>query len=499
MALERRVAVKYSAEAEGDEELLKKQASALEDLQENADKAGPAFEKMGNQISRGAGGAQRSVEGAKAALDAYRESLVAAESAGAVIGEAELANLAKLEGEYQQAVDSVGQFRAAQQQAKRDIQDATEAAGGQAERITSLGDIMRKIAEDLGPQTTKWLSWGVAAAGAFKVGYEGGLKFKELLDELSDGKYSAGIQRDLTNWLRLDQGINTVAEDAELLKNQLNILRNEGIDPTGLSAEQVAAKVLEIGKAMQKTSIEVAAAAAGFKEYAKEQKAMIDGLAAQIEALKGLSGKELADQMRLLPAAIKEALDSLQQIVDAGGTIPPELQKIADAWGVVSTAAEESAQRHVEVVRQIMSDIKGELVKTRPELEAEAKALAQAIPDAFANMPPIQFLDAQQFENAQVVFRQMINTLVAGGEAIPPALEAAARAVGVFNDAVAGVNMQPAIEGWNRAIEILKQLNALTERVGTSLKRVFSDPLAQGDTQIEELDPGDGGWSWQYE
>src|SRR5688500_5558516 len=137
MALDRKVAVTYSAVAEGDEDLFKKQADAIADLEENAEKAGATGEKMGEQIERGAGGAQRAVERHKAALDAYRDSLLAAGDAGAVIGEAEMARLAELEGAYERAVDEVGEFRAAQQQAKRDIEDATEAAGGQATRINS--------------------------------------------------------------------------------------------------------------------------------------------------------------------------------------------------------------------------------------------------------------------------------------------------------------------------------------------------------------------------
>src|SRR5688500_10990349 len=110
MALDRTVGIKVKVEGEGDEDLLQKQAKALDELEGAAEKVVPACEEMGSQIARSAGGAQRSVEGAKAALDGYREAIAAGQDAGLDISEEALANVAQLEKEYQGAVDGVGQF-----------------------------------------------------------------------------------------------------------------------------------------------------------------------------------------------------------------------------------------------------------------------------------------------------------------------------------------------------------------------------------------------------
>lgn len=496
MAIDRKARIGIEVVGEGEEDAAKKAAEALEAMETAGKRAGETMEKAGEKIARGAGGAERSVIQAKGALDEYVRSLQAAEGAGAVIGEAEMAKLHDLEGAYQQATAEVGEFRAAQEQAKRDIESATEAAGGQAPAIRNLSDVYREVTKELGPGAVKWGTWGAAAAGAFTVGWQAGTKLREVLDEISGGKFSEGIQRDLTNWLRLDQGINTVAEDAELLRNQLNILVKSGIDPTGLSAEQVGAKVEELGKKMQAASIQASAAAHGFQEMRKELEAQAQELVARVElitnATKELGGERQAQIIRdTLGVSIKEALDLYAQL---GQTVPQEIQKIADSLGVLSSSAEEARQRHVEVVRAILTDIKGEIAKTRPEIEAEAKALAQAIPDAFAAMPPVNFLSPEQFENAQVVISQMINTFKQAGQAIPPELEKMASAVGVLNTAIAGVNPQPLIDLAARLGAELRNLQADAMAAAGAVKKVFIDPLAAGDTQTEELDPGDGSW-----
>lgn len=491
MAIDRKARLSVEVVGEGEQDLFERQAKALEEMESAGDRAGATMEKAGEKIARSAGSGERAVSDAKAALDAYVVSLQAAEGAGVVIGEAELAKLHELEGAYQDAVAEVGEFRAAQQQAKRDIEQATEAAGGQAARINSLGDIVRQVANDLGPAATKWVSWGAAAAGAFTVGYQAGLKFKGLLDEISGGKYSEGIQRDLTNWLRLDTGINTVAEDAELLRNQLNILRNEGIDPTGMSAAEVAAKVEELGKKTQQAGMDSSAAVTRFKEFAAAMKQMVTDLKASIEALPSLSGKDQADQIRLMPAAIKEVLDAYESL---GLKVPAELQKIADSWGVLSSKSKEHADRQSELVRQILTDMSGQVVRFQGEWEAQAKALAEALPSAFASMPPINMMPPGQLENTKQVLAQMMNVFRMAGDEIPAHLQKMAASVGVFNTALAGINGQAVLDLSAKLGAAMRSLQADAMAAAGSVQKVFRDPLAAGDITTELLDPGDGFW-----
>lgn len=142
---------------------------------------------------------------------------------------------------------------------------AGEAAGvveqGSFRQINSLSGLASALGKSA--EGAAAAAGGAIAVGeAFSFGYSEGTKLRGLLNDLSDGAFDDLIRKTPEFEIALAAlapAMDTDADRAQLLTNQLNILRKAGIDATGLSAEQVQAKVDQLGTHMRDLSAQFTA------------------------------------------------------------------------------------------------------------------------------------------------------------------------------------------------------------------------------------------------
>lgn len=330
---QRNVEVKVKLSKDGNLEVFRQLADDANDFGKAGVEAGKAIDRLQGQIERNGSASDKSFSRAKQAVSDYRRELEEAAQSGAQIGDAEHEKLALLEEAYATATQRAGEFRKEQQQVKRELDDATEAAGGQATAVHSLADIVNKFTEDLGPGAVKFASWSAAAVGAFTAGYEAGTRLKKGLDWLTDGDFSKTAQfffSDLGDSIaNTGRTMSTAAERADLLRNQLHILAKNGIDATGLSADEVQAKVDQLGKAMQKTSLAAQDGAKKVAEFAKslpnkeEAEGAAQALAGVIADFQRINNLPAPKLREVFGAELQGVLDDIQR---TGGKVPSALQ-----------------------------------------------------------------------------------------------------------------------------------------------------------------------------
>lgn len=340
----RNLEVKLKLSKEGDAEVFREVSADLEGMANSAEKS---IGKLQDKLQRGFGASAKDIAQAKVAIKEYRDALEEAEEAGGEIGEAARAQLDALDDKLREATDSVGEFRAEQQKAVRDIDDATKAAGGQAESINGLDDIVKKATESLGPGAAKWLSWGTAAVGAFTAGYEAGTKFREVMNDLTGGEFDNFIQKwyGLTAATEAWVGAADSAEDAaQRLKNQLNILTKNGIDPTGKSAEEVGQAVEDLAK-KQKAAGEAVEQAANKRAEAqkKEDDAWRKSQEERAKAEEAKAKEEAAAAEKATQAAAKQAEAAAKADEKAAQRAAESTKRAADELERLNEAAAQKA------------------------------------------------------------------------------------------------------------------------------------------------------------
>ena len=464
--IQRTIVAKLRLDAEGDAELFGKTAEEIAEMQKASTAAGVAAEGLGKSFEQGTRAvesgstrASAAVERIGVALANYREQIKRAEEAGATIGDEQIIELRRLEEEYKDATEAVGRLRTAQQQAKRDIDDATEAAGGQAERISGLDDIVRKVAEDLGPAAVKWLSWGTAAAGALTAGWAAGSKFREKMNELTGGEFDAFIQKwsGATKVTETFSGaIDDAATEAQRLKNELNVLAKNGIDVASLSAEEAHRRYQEFSDVLRENNAVVNEAEVAYKKWKESLPpvgAELDKLAKQqAEFIKRFAeeNKQLAqsDLARMFGEQVNKLLE---QYAALRQKVPPELKAIADAWKLVGEAAKLSAEQQVSAAGLIPEKLKA--------VKAEVLLLVETYRQAGERVPAILALQADS-----------VGVLVQAWERVRPAvdlttgaIEGGAAGLKFYND-----EMERAVAAADAAVAAAERLQQAIDGVGTS-------------------------------
>lgn len=426
---QRTVAVKVRLEQDGNLEVFREMAKDADFFEESAGRAEKAADKAMAQIERGGTVSIKTLANLRLAVDDYREALESAEAAGQEIGDEQVAQLQELEGAYEKAAARAGEFGKAQQDARRSLDDATEAAGGAAPRITGLNDLIGEVTKSLGSGAVKWAGYAAAVAAAAQAGWEAGNKLRDGLNWLTEGEFDEGIQRLITEIGNLDEGLLTSAERAKQYENQLNILRKNGIDPTGMSAAEVAAEVDKLGLAMQRGGMEAAAAAekyAKWKEGLGLDKEALDAAAAELadfirrfaEENEQLSQEEISSLFAPDVEALRKKYGQLKEEVQ------PELQAIVEEWEMVGTAAESAG------------------AATQSSADQQKAALEQVVA-------------------ALETYRQSWGTIHAD-------LAAAAQAAGLF------------IAPWEQASDLRATMDSIADGA-THLKSVMQDLGNQGD------------------
>lgn len=470
--IQRTIVAKLRLDEEGDAELFGKTTEEIAEMQKATSAAGTAAEGLGKSFEQGTraveSGSTRAtaaVEKIGVALANYRQRIKEAEAAGATIGDEQIAELQRLEKEYDKAVESVGRLRTAQQQAKRDIDDATEAAGGQVERINSLDDIVRKLAEDMGPAGVKALTWGAAIAGGAKAGWEAGEKLREVLNSLTDGGFDKDIQRNLFAWVKLEGALDSATAQAQELKNELNILAKNGIDVAGLSADEVHAKFRDFTGGLLENNAAVNEAEESYRKF----RAAIGPVGSELD--------KLADTLiKNIQRLAKENPDlGIEEIVRRTG---PMIEELLAKYGHLETEGKKRLQGLLQQWRELA-----------PGIDAEVKQIGKSVDDlaaAIQKMPNVGEIFGKIDNGKADGAKEKIDKIAASVDNLAQAWERGRPAIDLTTGAIEGgaAGLKFYNEELERSVAAAAAVTAACERLRSIIDGVgYSAKLAAGEVR----------------
>jgi hypothetical protein len=378
-------------------------------------------------------GATQRVSEARVELNNYTRALEDAKRAGADLGEGEIAQLEQLEGRYRSAVEAVGRYEAAKKQAKREIDASAAATDRELSSVRSLDDLLKRAA----PSWAHYVVNAGSVIAVFGVAYAAGSKLRDVFNDLTDGSFDRFLQKTspvLIAWNKLvDIWATSGPNAAGRLERQLELLRKNGIDPTGLSAEEVSAKVDELGKALQRGGHATSEAKFKHEAYATALTESEREIGEQIAALDRFVTKSrevgdliTPDQVAGIKERIREFLAQYDTLSEGGKA---KLRELAAQWGVLTAAEEQALERHKELVAEYLEAITGAAAGSREQLEAEAAAMVVALESI--DFDRIKGTQPKVFANLQEQIEEMLSKFRESGQLIPDELGKWANAAGV--------------------------------------------------------------------
>lgn len=376
---------------------------------------------------------------AEAALEAYEAQMKAAAAAGEDLGEEATQRLRELNAELDEGKARLAEYQRAQ------------AGAGEAAKKTA-GDLalpthpLRDLDDLLGAGVGKWAKY-LTAAGAyvatFAAMYQQGLRLRDLLNEITDGGFDRLVQAGPLGQLAeyLAGVTDEASQAAERYKNNLQILRAEGIDPTGKSVLEVDQLVQGLGKSMSEQRQKATDAAAAHREWRtemglsteeldKQTTALLDNIARFAEANAGLSHTQLAG---IFGSQIREILDGYARLGVAHEDQRQDLLALAETWGILSTKQGEAAEKQ----KALISNLREQL-GLGADLKKQVLELGAALPQALEglNLAQQKALDPEQYERSRVAVQAWVDQHVVAGVEVPRVLAQAAFEAGVYTHEV---------------------------------------------------------------
>lgn len=210
---------------------------------------------------------------------------------------------------YNRNVEAAGRARAITADVQDQLKGATARAGEFKGQVGSLTDA---IAVKF-PDAADKIFGAVAALATFKEAFRDtravvDFVHKEMGYDIDDLVQKAiKIQYGFTGWF---DETSRVGQESENLANRLNILRKNGIDPTGLSVAEVTKRVDELGLAMQRKSTKDTEFLGAF---AKERASLDDSIGLLQKRVQAIEhgGEVTTQQADLIVAESKRQLDAI--------------------------------------------------------------------------------------------------------------------------------------------------------------------------------------------
>ncbi|HVF61676.1 MAG TPA: hypothetical protein VNJ70_17860 [Thermoanaerobaculia bacterium] len=442
-----------------------------------AGRARQAVAEASSEVKNRSTEARTAVVEARVAVEDYAEALREAKAAGATVTGDQVAELERLQTEYNGAVQELAKFRRAQQDVKREVDEGAEAIGGNVQRINSLDDIMKQV----NPRLANFaLRWGAIAAGV-AVAFTAIDKLEAKLNQLSVALGGAEDAFDIHPILPpLNQGVESLAQGvddlsvaierlksgdlrgallgvgqgAEELANLQRILRSEGIDPTNLSLEEQRRRVEELGRTQ----------AVQRGEQTAYNESVLGSVAAFEEAQRRVLA--LVEEVRrggaLSPEQVERLRDALSGLAEFGALLGrdlnPQLAEAARGLGIATTEAERTAQG---------------LERLAASAGASARELAKQTAELLKTIEATQKLNPNlNTEQLSALFKEPIQAALdayaALGAQAPAELQKIADKLGVVSSATE---------------ELAKRTDALLEKILGSSKLT----VAELKKQQEEL------------
>lgn len=371
--------------------------------------------------------------------------------------------------------------------------------------------------EEVGEQASTAASGGIEKllSQFAKVGTAIGgvdLAVRKLEDILGDLSESAGGTGEEFDGLakRLYGPWDQIAEGWGSLKDVWSALRKEGIsladmfadydlalaESTGAVDEQIEAhdrarqKLAEVREGLKSTEDSSEAAEAAYKKWTESLgigKEKLDEAAQQLAEFAekfAANNKQLgqSDLAAIIGPQIQKLLDQYARL---GQEVPPALQKVADAWGVVPKAAEQAAAASEAAAKKISQALVGEFGKTSEEVRKIAQEVTKAL--GSIDVGKLELVDPKQFAEAKQQVQELVNQFRVLGEKIPPDLEKAAGALGVF---LTGLDVEKVDVFAGAATDLSKQMTQVVttfDEAGNKITTVTDGSLAEAGDQLDEV------------
>lgn len=354
-----RVGIELEVQRTGDQAAFADAKRDLGGLEQVAGAAQQAMADVATAMVDGFRGIEPRLVAARTLLEEYRRELQATAETGREVAAEQAADLQRLEGDYQAAIEAVGRYRHAQQEVKQQIEETTAAAGGQIPQIRGLDDIFKLS----GGTIQRWGAGVVAAFAAAETGWQIGTKLRGILNEITDGGYDEGVKRLATSFFGLADSINRSAE-AQRVANERHVLEKNGIDATGMSLVQLHAAYIKLMEARQSdiaASDHAAASQRAFAESLRAPREELDkSVAALVEHARLLQSatRDLApaEQLKAMRQALgAEVTAILADFAKLGEQPTAEVQKLATSLGLIETSASAAASGVREAAAAVAS------------------------------------------------------------------------------------------------------------------------------------------------
>ena len=338
-------------------------------------------------------------------------------------------------GAFKEAADDVRELKdeaVAATPAVENLGDAASEAGDAAgDAGKGLGE-MGKAGEGAGRSLADVKTQALAAAAAFQAGYTLGTQLRDILNDLSNGGFDRGIQSMVTSVLGLDSGLDSAEDAAQRLANGMRILRANGIDPTGKSAEEVAALVTKLAHANQDSAKIAEDAAAAYAKQTKELGLSTPELDKATDKLVEFAREFERQNQQLSKQDLGKIFEPMvQDILDAfaklGVDPPRRIQVLADSWGILTSAGKKAAAETAKIVDEMVADITGAAAGLKGSLETQLKTLN----DVFSKLD-FGNLGAEQIEKAKTFLQQYVDTSRKAGQQIPEDVADQAASLGIL-------------------------------------------------------------------
>lgn len=415
-------------------------ASRLGDLYDNAREKLKTFAET---VEKGNEGVE---EGATRALLTLRRLQQAAEdlkASGRNLTDDQVRELEELERAYKDAVRGAGEYKRAQIEATRDVESATARTGEYRGSISSLADVFEQVS----PKAARFALQGTAVVGALTAGYSAGTKFREGLGEL-DKLLGTSMLQSMDNFVqraflmqqamdRLVGALQSPAEESRELLNILNILRAQGIKPVSSNLDELRAQLDQVSRAKGEVAQEALAAKAAQEEWTASMGLSREELDKQSKELAKFVAAFIEQNDQLDLSGISSRLkDQIQGILDKyrdlGTEAPKELQKVANALGILSTAQQETLDKHKQFLGEYQKAINDALGGVDEDVQERAAAIKETLANLAPKQNELRFLPPEQQAKLREELEEMIDTLRAAGQAITPEIQQIANQVGLL-------------------------------------------------------------------
>ena len=332
----------------------------------------------------------------------------------------------------------------------KSVEQGTAKTKGADEASAAYGATLATLVEKLSSLAGKALSvWA-----AFEAGQAAGEKIRRAFNWLTDGAFDSGLQKFITDLSELNSIGEDTAAQADRIRNAYNILAKSGLDPAGMSVEQLFAALDKLNAKHQAEAEAVLASDAAYEAWVKKSGLARAELDKQAEGLTQLVAHFKAANKDLSDTQVGEIFGKqLQKILDGyralGQEAPASMRQLADAWNVTTSVVEaasdrqaravvKSTQEQAQAVAALVSSIAGKTTELAGTLEQKTAIITAAFAKIdFGN------LSEAGMAKAKAAVQGLVDEYIAAGQKVPasldPALTATNVLVGAIDRAGAGV------------------------------------------------------------